>query len=241
MSKQRYQKRMATGIYPQAFCTTATSTTFPLHRGAIVYNKFEYPTNHWALHYPTRNDNNFVARFKFGDTFFAVKMNPTDSRGYRCIVALVDKDMSKIINRPYNSDEESGLQLSLAAVKQAYTELGLIPQIEVAGNNSHSFNKETGETILGKSSEPSMLHGHIIGRGNPDVQYIKEVPLRGPVPGELFNMRGNDPQTAGNERKIPYEDGKIELVAQTISEKIKLTFENNLLIRKLGLELNDLR
>ena len=57
-----------------------------------------------------------------------------------------------------------------------------------------------------------MLHGHLILRGNPESCLVDGVPLRGPTPGNLFNMR---------EGKTKWLDGEIEKVAQVLAVNIR--------------------
>ncbi len=76
-------------------------------------------------------------------------------------------------------------------VAHAYEKLGLIAQIEVLGNNAHAFDAQSCATLVGSAQEPSMLHGHVLGRGNPSHDYIRGVSLKGPRPGEIFKLRGN--------------------------------------------------
>ena len=193
---------------------------------AVLYANIAYPTDHWALKRPSPEDKNFVAEFLYdGNTMdlvrIGVKMNPSDSRGYRAIVVLVHNNMASTLNRPYTSDEVVALNLVLAIVSQAYATLGCLIQVEIAGNNSQSYDPITQTVIAGKSNEPSMLHGHLIVRGKIGHQYVEGVPLLGPVLGELFNMRGDSKNSPGNEKKEPWLPGQIEKVASAVARGIR--------------------
>ena len=193
---------------------------------AVSYANITYPVDHWALKRPSPEDKNFVAEFLYDGNAMdlvrvGVKMNPSDSRGYRAIVVLVHNNMASTLNRPYTSDEVVALNLVLAVVSQAYTALGCLVQIEIAGNNSQWYDSATQTVIAGKSNEPSMLHGHLIARGKIDHQYVEGVPLLGPVPGELFNMRGDSKNSRGNEKKEPWLPGQIEKVALAVARNIR--------------------
>ena len=183
---------------------------------AIVYAKVTYPPHHWALQRCTAKSPNYVADFayKVGDniSYYNVKMNPTDSRGYRAIVSLADADIASTLNRAYWNSEIDGLMSTLSVTSRAMSKLGGIVQVEVAGNNSHVFDPATGVTTLGTPSEPSMLHGHLILRGNPETCLVDDVPLRGPTPGNLFNMR---------EGKTKWLPGEIEKVAKALAVNIR--------------------
>ena len=183
---------------------------------ALLYRSIKYADNHWAVHCPVKSDANFVARFRYpSGPEMAVKVNTTDSRGYRSIIGLVAPDMRSTFNRSYTFEEKTALHLSLGVMSQVYENLGVIAQVEVAGNNSQSF--ENGQVFLGNDKEPSLLHGHLIGRGNPTHDYIKGVALRGPIPGELFNMR---------EPKSKYETCELEVVRSALAREIKNLFGN---------------
>ena len=75
----------------------------------------------------------------------------------------------------------------------------------MAGNNSHYHI--SGVTYVGTPKEPSMLHAHIICRGDPNYKYIGDVPqnvsppLRSVIPGELFDMRNGKIKWLGDESK----------------------------------------
>ncbi len=183
---------------------------------ALVFAKVTYPPSHWSLQRCTAKSPNYVADFayKVGSNIshYNVKMNPTDSRGYRAIVSLTADDIASTFNRVYRDREIDGLMLTLSATSRSMSFLGGIVQVEVAGNNSHVFDPATGVTTLGTPSEPSMLHGHLILRGNPESCLVDGVPLRGPTPGNLFNMR---------EGKTKWLDGEIEKVAQVLAVNIR--------------------
>lgn len=188
---------------------------------SINFNNIQYPVNHWAHRYPQKTDRGFICKFNYSKNEYTVCLNSTDSRGYRSIVSLVVAfpGMKTTFNRPYNLSEKVGLQLSLTVVAHAYEKLNLVGQVEIAGNNSHLF--ENDQLTLGTIKEPSLLHGHIIGRGDPNFEYVLGVPLRGPKPGELFNMRGNDLTTPGNDKKTPWILTEIDLVSSAILAKIR--------------------
>lgn len=178
-----------------------------------IYSSFVYPPDHFSLENGCKAENWFVAavRYKKGPCYL-VKVNPTDSRGFRTIVRLIEKnisDMKNTLNRPYSLLEKQGLLHVMATVAHVYDEcFKLVAQMEVAGNNAHDFrvcenkgdaksdDKSTGPVfILGKQSEPIMLHGHITGRGHTEHIYfpsiLPEQKLGGPRPGQPFNGRGD--------------------------------------------------
>ena len=90
------------------------------------------------------------------------------------------------------------------AVAAEYEAEGMVAQVEVAGNNAHSF--VDGIFAIGTTGEPGMLHGHVIGRGDPAACYAESKSvLGGPPPGRLFNMRG-DGTDDGNKSKLKWTE-----------------------------------
>lgn len=175
----------------------STSTT------SLLFAPVDVPDNHWAVTPLFSTDDHFVYHCVVNGRFtLQVKLNPTDSRAYRSIVFLMDpKNPRATLNRKYTLEERMALHTVLALTASVYESLGLIAQVEVAGNNSHSFDTSTGVTTVGKL-EPSFLHGHVLGRGNPQASYIANVPLRGPAPGELFNMREGKTKWSADEQVL---------------------------------------
>ena len=95
---------------------------------ALVFAKVTYPSNHWSLQRCTAKNPNYVADFayKVGSSIshYNVKMNPTDSRGYRAIVSLTADDLSSTFNRAYRDHEIDGLMLTLGATSRSMSFLG---------------------------------------------------------------------------------------------------------------------
>jgi hypothetical protein len=187
----------------------------------IYYPVSEYKKDHWALQFPKATDDNFIAIFKINGVLINVKLNSTDARGYRSIVTLVAEDMTSVLNRSYTPNEKRALQLMLGLVGEAFENAGCcIVQQQVAGNNSQSLTID-GKIQIGNEREPSMLHGHIIARGNPTNAYIANVLLKGPNPNILFNMRG-DGFEEGNKAKLKWNLEEMNIVASIILEQLKL-------------------
>jgi hypothetical protein len=179
----------------------------------LIFNTFQYASNHWACRMLTETDDQFIAFITKNNYRFLVKLNPTDSRGYRTIVQYCGQfqfdgttDINNTFNRLYTVKEKTALFEVTSEVSEYYELLGLVTEIEYAGNNSHEFKNET--LYLGKQDEPSMLHTHIICRGDPEHAYIGNVKLRGPIPHESFDMRKG---------KTEWENGEMK----QISEKIR--------------------
>lgn len=187
-----------------------------------VYYKGNYPPDHWALQPYELTDANVIALIYYQDCQYAVYVNPTDKRGYRCIIRFINnEDMESTINRDYTPRERVGLGLITQFIADVYCDIVPISQISVAGNNSHSFDQRTRITWLGKREEPSFLHSHVYGRGDPEYNYIDDVKLDGPVPGLNFDMMAKTVNEPGNNFKVKWGPGEMEKVVTRIKEKIK--------------------
>lgn len=69
--------------------------------------------------------------------------------------------------------------------------------------------------------EPSLIHGHVIGRGNPELCYVGAVPLGGPIPGALFNMRGES-EFDSPMPKIPWTEEGFKSVGRHFSNRAEI-------------------
>ena len=183
----------------------------------VTYYSGTYPETHWALQYPTLADESVVAIIHAEGLTFGVRLHPFDRRGYRGLVMLIDPDMASTLNRRYTLREKLGLQRALALVSEAYERRGMIAQTLVLGNNAHSFDHDRCEIILGNSAEPLLLHGHVVGRGDPRTAYAGDVPLDGPPLGEVFEVRGEmKPWAAGEPGRVA--SALREAMAHVLSE-----------------------
>lgn len=193
------------------------------------YFQGTYPADHWAVQPYTLKDQKVLALAIFKGSEYAIYLNPTDKRGYRSIVRFVNnQDMPSSVNRDYTSQERIGLGLLSQLVAEAYSQIVPIAQTAVAGNNSHKFDEASGTTYLGIAQEPSFLHAHIIGRGNPQGQYVENVALDGPKPGLNFDMMAKTPSEVGNDKKVQWKEGDMAKVANRLKseiDKVKLVYE----------------
>ena len=179
------------------------------------------PSNHWALQPLSLADTSVVALAYYERSTYAVYIHPNDKRGYRSIVRLIDNEaMSSTLNRAYSTSERIGLALLMASVTEAYTRIVPIGQNIVAGNNAHKFDPTTGTLQLGTANEPISLHGHVIGRGNPEEHYIDGIALDGPVPGLIFDLRAQSLHEAGNDKKVSWKPDDINRVSCRIKAEM---------------------
>lgn len=194
-----------------------------------IYFKGEYKSDHWAIQPYKLEDPKVVALAYFKGNEYAVYMNPTDKRGYRCLARFIkNEDMLSTINRDYTSQERIGLGLITQLIAEVYSRIIPIAQTAVAGNNSHKFDKETEITYLGHSEEPSFLHSHIFGRG-ASKEYIEGAKLEGPLPGLNFDMMAKTLNEPGNEAKVKWKTGEMEKVVSRLKaeiDKIKVEYES---------------
>ena len=220
-------------------CAFASSFASAMKSPCIKkYFQGTYPATHWALQPYTLADPKVIALARYMNAEYALYMNPTDKRGYRSLIRLIqNNDMASTINRDYTSEERIGLNLLIALMTDTYIRIAPIVQSAVAGNNAHALESESGIPLLGVPHEPSFLHGHIWARGNPNGCYIEDVKLDGPIPGLNFDMMAATWQRktnsefelqAGNDKKVPWKSGDMEkVVARLKSEiaKIKELYE----------------
>lgn len=184
----------------------------------------DYGDQHWALTYPQSSSENFIAIIELKGIQIALKINPTDARGYRAIVGLVNENMSATINRPYTIEEKYALNTGLDILATVYRSFSLSVETQIAGNNSQRVT-DSGIVVLGNQREPSLLHGHIIGRGDPEKTFIADIPLRGPEPEITFNMRGNGHE-AGNDSKVRWGAGELQAIASAVANALPAVLAN---------------
>jgi hypothetical protein len=221
-----------------AFLTCAATTDLTASQPPQVVKKYfigTYPATHWALQPYTLTDPKVIALARYMNAEYALYMNPTDKRGYRSLIRLIqNNDMASTINRDYTSEERIGLNLLIALMTDTYSHIAPIVQSAVAGNNAHALESESGIPLLGVPHEPSFLHGHIWARGNPNGCYIEDVKLDGPIPGLNFDMMATTWQRktdnefelqAGNDKKIPWKSGDMEKVVARLKSEIVETKE----------------
>lgn len=155
----------------------------------VTYYEGSYDASHWARCLFSLDDPFSIFHSQYLTHSYEAYLNPTDRRGYRGIVRLVHKaDNQSTLNRPYTTTERIGLSLSLLLLSDALNQITPISQTLVLGNNSHAFSPETRLITFGNADEPSILHGHVIGRGDPEAEYVPGVPLGGEEPGKVFQL-----------------------------------------------------
>jgi len=198
-----------------------------------IFFKGVYPSSHWCNR---REPEYELGQFAIGLQRFEVKLNPTDCRGYRALVSLVESNGlvgPSVFNRYYTAREKVGLGIALALVADVYEQQGLVAQIQVAANKSHTLVEGnvtvapvmTPVLMLGSAAEPNKCHGHVIGRGIIGHPYIAGVPLRGPRPGLGFDMFGGVAGEPGNEKKVPWNPEELKAVTSVLRAKLAAHFE----------------
>ncbi|KAG2379157.1 hypothetical protein C9374_007795 [Naegleria lovaniensis] len=144
--------------------------------------------------------------------------------------------MASTFNRDYTTSERIGLALSLQFTAEAYSRICPISQLAVAGNNSHQVDLQNHLVLMGHEEEPSFLHGHVWGRGIPNEQYVENVELGGPMPGEIFDMRATTKGVSGNESMILWKEHEMENVVKRVKlemSQIKQEYEEQGLVIQL--------
>jgi hypothetical protein len=208
---------------------------------APTYYSGTYADGHFALATGDKGEAWYVATVRCGEHRYMVKLNPSDARGLRAIVVLQGVDMRQTLNRPYTLCEKQGLGAVLMWVAHAYDRLGMCAQMEIAGNNAHSFEsaavggggggggeeekkKNAAHFVIGNAKEPGMLHGHVIGRADPSARLPgMQNSIGGPPPGCLFNMRG-DGADEGNRSKTLWTGADMRLFAAQLAATLVRLF-----------------
>ena len=149
----------------------------------------------------------------------------------RMIVCLGDdeKKLSSTWNRAYTLEERK-LVFNLALQVEDWLRHDLhVPAIQIvyAANNAHSevilMGEQEGEQeqfLLGNLKEPLMLHVHLICRGIIGKEYFPGLPLTGPRPGEVFDLRGNGSPTEG-QKKLSWKPKERQLLQQWLQKKFQ--------------------
>ncbi len=74
------------------------------------------------------------------------------------------------------------------------------------------------------------MHTHIIGRGNPEAEYIDGIKLDSPVPGLNFDMMAKTANEPGNNAKVKWKNGEMEKAVSYFKieiEKLKQKYKED--------------
>src|SRR3982750_4538787 len=97
-----------------------------LRRPSHKYIECKYDKDHRAL--DNTKEGTCLAFVKFRDKYsYAIKLNPTDRRGYRALVSYIgDKkvDIQTTFNRQYTVAEQRGLSDATTLMIEIYKKLG---------------------------------------------------------------------------------------------------------------------
>jgi nicotinic acid mononucleotide adenylyltransferase len=197
-----------------------------------VYYQGTYPPDHWALQPFSLKDPHVIAMVEFAGHSYALYVNPTDKRGYRGIVRLIDNsDMAATFNREYTAQEKYGLALANLLAEACSSGVAAIVQFLKAGNRSQQYDAETKTLYVGNEVEPSLLHSHWWIRSIQGLPLLADVPFEGPQPGQNFDPFGKTKYTCsncqtvayteeGNDRKIPWTPEELFKVAREYRQQI---------------------
>ncbi len=175
-----------------------------------------YPADHWSMIPAQLEDPKMIALATFENLHYAFFINPTDSRGYRCIVRLIDnEDMPTTFNREFTPMEHLGLAVIAEQAERAMRLITPLAQVFKLGNNAHGFDEPSQTILIGNEHEPCILHSHVLGRGNPEVEYIPGIKLGGPPPGTIFDIGGRNASVNGK-KSVPWKDGDIARAAKAL-------------------------
>ena len=193
-----------------------------------AYYQGAYPASHWALQTFSLEDDSVIALLKYKGSTYAVSLHPFDKRGYRSIVRLIDNhNMASTFNRPFTPVETLGLSIVTEMVTQSYERVMPIAQSFKLGNNSQSLDKSHKRVMFGSEREPSILHAHVMGRGDPAKHYMPDVPLDGPEVGKLFLFESYDKSDPGNDAQVPWKAGQQKAVSHALRDALYQVISDN--------------
>lgn len=186
------------------------------------YGPNDYDSDNHDVKIPSSEDDNFIAILNIDGINVALVLNSADARGYRAKAKLIDQeDMRATFNRDYTLKENIAVNKASAILAQIYSEINTQSQTAIAGNASHTVDKN-GTLQLGTKDKPNMLFVHVYGRGDPKHCYIDGVPLRGPNPGELFDRLGIAGKNKGNgQNKEPWRPGEMQIVKEKMAKILR--------------------
>jgi len=174
-----------------------------------------YPPSHWCRTVMPATSERFIAVLKVTDDSGSsreVLVLLKSAEGYATVCALTDRnDPTQILNRVPTQQEYEAVSMAASQVAAAFLRLGIYPQMELLGNNSHYFNEATGALELGNTREPYSPHFHVYGRGDPAFEYVKGVPLRGSTPYEVMIPR---------DRAEKFREGEAMKVAVALAQSL---------------------
>eukprot|EP00466_Bigelowiella_natans_P000688 jgi/Bigna1/46066/estExt_Genewise1.C_10474 len=174
-----------------------------------------YPPTHWCRTVMPATSERFIAVLKVTDDSACsreVLVLLKSAEGYATVCALTDrKNPTQIFNRVPSQQEYEAVSMAASQVAAAFLRLGIYPQMELLGNNSHYFNEAKGVLELGNTKEPYSPHFHVYGRGDPKHEYVKGVPLRGSTPYKVMIPRN---------RAEKFEKGEAVKVAIALAQSL---------------------
>lgn len=201
-----------------------------------VYYQGQYASTHWAMKPFTLEDNGVIALLKYHRLQYVVLLHPHDKRGYRCIIRLIDNEhMASTFNRPFTPKETKGLSIITEAVTQAYETILPVAQSFKLGNNSQTFDKRLHRVQFGNAKEPSILHTHVMGRGDPSKDYIPGVPLDGPMLGTLFLFETYDKTVPGNDARKSWTKAARRKVTLALRDALNQVIKTNPNLKEITL------
>lgn len=202
------------------------------HPKLVAMGALPYPAHHYARRPLPPTAERFIAVLSVEADDGSVRevlVVLKSAEGYATVAVLVDRERpDRVLNKlPTQRDYEAVL-LAASQVAAAFLRMGVFPQLELLGNNSHSFDEARGAMVLGNDAEPFAPHVHIIGRGDIKHDYVSGVPLRGRTPYEVMAPRA---------RTEKFQAGEAAVVAVGIAQSlagVELHPSVSLALRKSG-------
>ena len=158
---------------------------------------------------PTFINKSEVGKFDFRSHEITVALMPSDRRGYRTHMFITHPDIA----RPYSFREKSSLHTCLGVMSEVYAEMGLLPQTFVSEDATRSPVKS--------------LTGHVVGRGDPNHEYVKGLRLNGPFIEHAFDLKGDPKKRKQGNACIEWSDADMIKMTDALSQSINNVLKKN--------------
>lgn len=90
---------------------------------------------------------------------------------------------------------------------------------------------ENERMTVGSSKAPHFLAGHVVGhvvgRGDPNHEYVKGLRLYGPFPGQDFLLRGDPKKRKQGNAMIEWDDRDMKRMGVILDSELRNVLENN--------------
>lgn len=152
---------------------------------------------------PSHISKSEVGKFDFKTHEVTTSLMPDDRRGYRTQMFITYPDMHEI-PRLNALRKRSSMHTCLALMSEVYSQMGLTPQTFGTGNGCH-----------------------VVGRGDPNHEYVKGLRLNGPFIEHAFDLKGDPKKRKQGNACIEWSDADMEKMKDALQQGIHNVLEKN--------------